>query len=95
MSVKVLDHLNMLGLKVKDRITQYTGVIQSVSFDLYGCIQGAVAPPVDKDGKLPTSIWFDLNRLEVVDDTPVMELPNFDVGRVAEGRQGAADKPAK
>ncbi len=93
--VKVCEHLNMLGLKVKDRITSFEGVLSSVSFDLYGCIQAIVNPGIDKDGKMRDSLWFDINRLEVMDETPVMELPNFDVGPVAEGFKGAAEKPAQ
>jgi hypothetical protein len=34
-----------------------------------------------------------VNRLKVLSRKPVMELPNFDYGPQAEGRQGAAEKP--
>jgi hypothetical protein len=69
-------HLRLLGLKVKDRVTGYEGVVSSVSFDLYGCMQALLMP--EFQGKeTPDSRWFDANRLEVICDTPVMDPPNF------------------
>ena len=49
---------------------------------------------LDKDKKPKDQLWFDVSRLKVLSDTPVMQLPNFDFGPQAEGRQGAAEKPA-
>jgi len=49
----VKKHLSLLGLKVKDKVTGYTGVVASIGFDLYGCVQAIVNPGMDKDGKLP------------------------------------------
>ena len=37
-------HLDLLGHKVKDKVSDYTGVVISISFDLYGCIQADVRP---------------------------------------------------
>jgi len=93
--MKIKKHLSMLGLEVKDKITGFTGVISSVSFDLYGCIQGLVSPPVNKEGEMGTSIWYDLNRLKIINNKSVMDPPNFDYGSIAEGKQGPAAKPAK
>ena len=53
-----------------------------------------VNPGVGKDGKLEDSIWFDVSRLKVLSEKPVMERPNYDFGPQAEGKQGAADRPA-
>jgi hypothetical protein len=92
--IHVKEHLKLLGLPVKDRVTGCTGIVASIGFDLYGCIQAIVNPGKDKDGKLQESIWFDVARLEVTDTTPVMAPPNFKFGKQAEGRQGPADKPA-
>lgn len=75
--VAVKTHLNLLGLLVKDRVTGYKGVVISVSFDLYGCIQAIVVPRDENEVK--TGNWFDVTRLEVLDSTPVMSLPNFDM----------------
>ncbi len=87
-------HIAMLGLKVEDKVTGFKGVVSSVSFDLYGCVQTVVNPGLGADGKLGDSQWFDIARLKVLDSKPVMAVPDFLVGAQAEGRQGAADKPA-
>jgi hypothetical protein len=69
-------YMRFLGLRVKDRVTGFTGVVSSICFDLYGCVQAAVSPPA-KDEKLEDGRWFDLKRLDIQDETPVMELPSF------------------
>ena len=48
------------------------------------CVQSIVTPEV-KDGKLEDSRWFDTKRLEVLDTTPVMDVPTFEV--VAGGQE--------
>ena len=91
--MNVQKHLNLLGLRVTDRVTGFKGVVSSIGFDLYGCIQAIVNPGLGTDGKLGDQIWFDVSRLEVEDQEPVMERPNFDYGPVAEGRHGPEAKP--
>lgn len=91
--ILVKRHMGLLGLRVRDRVTQFEGVVASVAFDLYGCVQAVVNPGVDKDGKLRDMTYFDVARLEVLDPKPVMQLPNYDYGAQAEGRQGAENKP--
>lgn len=90
--ILIRKHLEWLGKRVRDRVTGLEGVVSSVGFDLYGCVQAIVNPGIDKDGKLRESHWFDLNRLEELSG-PVMSVPNFDFGVQAEGRKGAAEKP--
>lgn len=86
-------HLGMLGKKATDRVTGYSGVIASISFDLYGCVQVVITPAVDEKGELKIGNWFDIARIVITDDIPVMDPPNFQEGYVAEGKSGAADKP--
>ena len=86
-------HINLLGMRVEDRVTGFTGVVTSVGFDLYGCIQAVINPGVDKEGKLQDQTWFDVSRLALMGDNPVIDRPNYESGRQAEGKQGAADKP--
>ncbi len=93
MSTNVKNHLSMLGLKVQDKVTGVEGVVSSIGFDLYGCVQAIVNMGVDKDGKLKESQWFDIARLEILSKNPVMQVPNYDFGEVAEGRKGPAEKP--
>jgi hypothetical protein len=73
--------MKLLGLKVRDAVTGFEGVVSSVCFDLYGCVQAVVTPPMAaKDaGKLEDSRWFDTKRLAVLDSRPVMEVPTFEV----------------
>lgn len=92
--ISIEKHLGLLGLRVRDRITGFTGVVASVSFDLYGCVQAIINPGLDKDGKLLDQCWFDANRLEVLTKKPVMHPPDFKVGPEAEGKKGPAEKPA-
>lgn len=92
--MKIRKHLNLLGLKVEDRVTGMKGIVASISFDLYGCVQAIVNPGIGRDGKLADQIWFDVNRLKVLSEKAVMTLPNFDFGPQAEGEQGPAEKPA-
>ena len=68
--------MQLLGLKVREVVTGFSGVVTSVSFDLYGCVQALVSPGV-KDGKLGDQVWFDVKRLMVSDLEPVMAVPDF------------------
>ena len=91
--MKIKEHFKLLGFKVRDRVTGFNGVASSISFDLYGCVQVAITPEIDKDGKTSDGHWFDVARLELKSDIPVMDIPNYDFGPQAEGKQGAAEKP--
>lgn len=76
-SVKPLEaHLDVLGRAGRDRVTGFEGVITSISFDLYGCIQVAVCPPVDKEGKLLDGKWMDIHRVAIGEERS-MPVPNF------------------
>ena len=58
-------HIELLGLKGKDKITGFKGVIDSVCFDLYGCIQVSLKPPMNKEGIIPDGYWVDVTRVEI------------------------------
>ncbi len=88
-------HLSLLGFKVEDRVTGTSGVVTSVGFDLYGCIQAIVNPGNDKEGKPRDPLWFDIGRLKVISHSPVMEQPNFTaIVPLIEGKKGPSEKPA-
>jgi len=87
-------HIGLLGMKAKDKISGLAGVISSISFDLYGCVQAAITPPAKK-GEYISGTWFDLTRLEIVSKKRVMDIPDFDRGYISTGNKGAADKPDK
>ena len=90
-------YMKLLGMRVKDAVTGFTGVVTSVSFDLYGCVQVIVNPGLDKEGKARDSLWFDFARLKVTAPDPVMPPPDFvNVPRetaTARGEKGPADRP--
>lgn len=71
--------IKLLGLKVEDKITGFIGIVTSVSFDLYGCIQVVVTSGDVKGGKDPGSLsrFIDVERVRILDEKPVVELPKF------------------
>ncbi len=72
-------HIELLGMKVIDRITGFEGIVTTVGFDLYGCIQVDVRPVGrTADGKLMEGYWFDIGRIEVINNIPIMNPPNFE-----------------
>lgn len=84
-------YMSMMGMRVRDKVTGFAGVVQSVNFDLYGCVQFSVVPPVNEKGERTDSAWFDSNRLVVTDKERVMPVPSFaDVP--AEHVKGPSDK---
>jgi hypothetical protein len=89
----VKKHFEILGLAVKDKITGFAGIATSLSFDLYGCIMVLVHGGMDKDCKMLDQLWFDIARMEVLDDTPVMPRPDFEFGYPGEGKKGPSEKP--
>ena len=95
MKTNLNKHLSKLGHRAKDRVTGATGVVTSVSFDLYGCIQVVLNPGLDKDGKPRDQGWYDIARLEITSDKPVMTPPDFEWTKedVASGKKGPAEKP--
>jgi len=92
--MNVQKHMKLLGMKVTDKVTGFAGVVTSISFDLYGCIQAIVTPEAGKEGKQEESRWYDVQRLNVIGTRPVMDVPNYEHGSVAEGKKGANEKPA-
>ena len=99
----IQETIDMLGLRAKDKVTGLSGVVSSVSFDLYGCVCCALSPGVT-EAKLPDSYWFDIHRLEILDGDRVMEVPDFAAvprlskkekpAEVPQYSHGAADKPS-
>lgn len=81
MNVDINEHLNLLGYRARDRITGISGIVTSICFDLYGCVQALINRGLDKDGKEQEMHWMDTNRLEIDTNSRmsgrVMNLPNF------------------
>lgn len=81
------EHLNLLGLPAEDKVTGLKGVVTSISFDLYGCVQALIHPGTDNEGKLREQTWLDINRLKITNENPVMDRPDFNL------IPGPAEKP--
>lgn len=93
----ISETIDLLGTRAIDKVTDFEGVITSVSFDLYGCVQCVVTPPKKTDGELADSRWFDVNRLNVVNDGRVMPVPDFEkvATKPADYAHGPAEKPSR
>ena len=88
MSTLIEEALNLLGKRVLDKVTSFQGIVTSISFDLYGCVQVLVHPGYDeKENKLMDLNWFDFARLRIINDIPVMKQPNFKIDK------GPSEKP--
>lgn len=82
-------HFELMGHRVRDAVTGFVGVVETISFDLYGCIQCVVKPGLDEKGQVQDGKWFDLKRLIRVSDEPVMAQPTFELV------PGGAEKPSQ
>jgi len=91
----VEDCIALLGCRAKDKVTGFSGVISSVGFDLYGCVQCIVTPPMDEKGEPKAGHWFDVNRVEVFENDRVMGYPKYEFYTQAPSNynKGPADKP--
>ena len=85
--------LKLLGLPAKDKVTGFKGIVTSLSFDLFGCVQVVLTPETKKGGtNIENGHWLDVTRLKILSETPVMELPDFSKGYVSEGKKGCSLK---
>lgn len=72
MTEPIYNHL--LGKSARDVITGFEGVISGVCYYLTGCAQVVLLPrELDKDGDTRASRWYDVGRLEILDE-PAVEL---------------------
>jgi len=83
----------MLGKKLRDVVTGYEGIAIGHVEYLTGCNQVLLVPPVDKDGKRHDGEWFDVDRLEVVDESTLV-LPGRARLEVASARAVGGDRDA-
>lgn len=89
---KVKDALDLLGYRARDRVSGIEGIITSVCFDLYGCVQATLHTGIDKDGKPSDQFWYDISRLSVSTVVRIMEPPQW-WEEVASPEKGPAEKP--
>ena len=89
----MIENLELLGKKVRDKVTRCEGIVTSVGFDLYGCVQGLVNPGMAGDRKMLELLWFDVARLEVIDPCPVMTPPKYVESKKKIVDKGPESKP--
>ena len=88
---KVID---LMGYTFKDKITGFVGVVTSVAFDLYGCVQASIHKGLDKDGNFSDQYWLDINRLDKMDVPRAMTPPAYVEMTPSQHDSGPAPKPA-
>lgn len=84
-------HLELLGYKVRDVVSGFEGIVTSISFDLFGCVQAVVRPELDKKKRtdiIPEGLYLDIKRLKRISQRPVMTQPNFALPEI-----GGDEKP--
>lgn len=86
------EHISMLGKPARDLVTGFSAGT-CVCFDLYGSVMCWQFPRATDKGDVIDGHWFDVTRIEILNHEPVMGIPNFDKGYIAEGRKGVAEKP--
>jgi hypothetical protein len=90
--------IDLMGLKGKDKVTGFEGIVTSVSFDLYGCVQLALTPIAKpKAEELKHGHWFDVARVDIRDaKNRVMPVPDFKAmaTKPQNFEHGASPKPA-
>lgn len=55
-----------LGMKVKDKVTGFIGVVENRATYLHGCDRLCIQPPVKEDGTIPKSEMIDEPQLEIL-----------------------------
>ena len=84
--------LDLLGTVQRDVVTGIEGMVSSVSFDAYGCVQAVLSRKADKKGDIPDGRWVDVKRLKDPGKDRLMVVPDFNAMDFGE-EQGPADKP--
>lgn len=80
--------MEILGKKVKDKVTGFEGIAIGITKYLYGCDVVGVTPAVDKDGKTGDTCWFDEGRIEIIGE-------GIEPTTVQVDKNGAGEMPRK
>lgn len=60
-----------LGDRVKDTLTGFTGVVTGRAEYLTGCNQVYILPKSEKENEIKDGAWFDIERIEKLEDRVV------------------------
>lgn len=78
------NHKFLLGVTVRDMVTNFTGTAIGRLEYLNGCKQYGVKGKIQPDGKMPDVSWIDEQQLELVDEgisktiIPLVSAPGCD-----------------
>lgn len=89
------EHMKLMGFRVRDVVTGFEGIVESIGFDLYGCVQAVVKPGLDDKGMPQDGRWFDMKRLVAMSVAPVMPIPTFDVVPGGSEKPGFTTMPVR
>lgn len=68
------DEKVLLGQKVKDKVSGYTGIVEHIADYMFQCRSIGVRGPLTKTGTLPEIEMIDEPQLEIVTKKPIMEV---------------------
>jgi len=68
-----------IGDTAKDNVTGFNGLVDAKIDYLTGCTQFRIQPRELKEGKIQEAVWFDENRLTVI-ETGVIKRAGNDTG---------------
>jgi hypothetical protein len=57
-----------LGSKARDKVTKFEGTVTGHAKHLTGCDTVCITPTIDSDGRLRDHAWFDIERVETVEE---------------------------
>lgn len=79
-----------LGIRVKDKYSEFAGVVTMLCYEMNGCITVMTnAEKLDRNGKIIIE-GFNMNSIELVEDRKMMPLP-----KPKESRTGPAPVPGR
>jgi hypothetical protein len=81
-----------LGVKARDVVTGFVGVVVARTVWMAGCVRVTLAPSVDKDGKVQDQVTFDEDTVEVLDPEPT-KLPRGAAGNEMVLRTVGGERP--
>lgn len=67
-----------LGMKARDVVTGYSGIVTGICHHLTGCDTVGLQPPAKEGEKIQAAHWFDINRIEVLEAESIV-LPGGDI----------------
>ena len=74
----IIEAFDLLGKRGRDKVTGLEGVVESISFNLYGEVMVALRPVQQFDGNISNAFWLQEQRIVIEDGERVIDVPDFD-----------------